>query len=106
MLSSSVLHYALDPVAFLREMARVCAPAHGRVAVLDWCADYGSVRALDAWLRRTDPAHDRVFTAREFEGLLAAAGLAPERFFRVRTGPVWGFMVAVARPGCSVSERR
>ena len=95
--STSVLHYLADPAAALREWTRVLAPG-GRVVVVDWCADDAPVRALDAVLRRTDPAHVRAFTSGEVAGFFAAAGLALDRLSRTRTGPVWSFTVAVGRP--------
>ena len=91
--STSVLHYLSDPARALREARRLLAP-EGRVVVVDWCADYASVRALDAVLRRTDPAHARTFTSDEVAGFFAAAGLRLGRLSRTKTGPVWGFTVA------------
>ena len=79
--SRFTFHHFQDPLAVLREMARVCAPG-GRVAVVDTdaSADPAKAAAFNRMERLRDPSHVRAMPGAELTGLFAAAGLpAPRR---------------------------
>lgn len=74
------LHHLLDPLAAVREMARVCAPG-GRVVVVDAYAPDDPVKAA-AYHRvemLRDPSHARSLTLGELHGLFGGAGLGEPR---------------------------
>jgi len=78
--SRFTFHHFLDPLAVLREMARVCAPG-GRVAVIDTdaSADPAKAATFNAMERLRDPSHVRAMPASELRGLFRAAGLPAPR---------------------------
>jgi len=80
-------HHFLDPLAVLKEMARVCAPG-GRIIVVDSCPseDKAKAAAFNRLELLRDPSHTRALPLAEMKGLFAAAGL-PEpsvRFTELR----------------------
>ncbi|MGK4002635.1 methyltransferase domain-containing protein [Sorangium sp. So ce1036] len=74
-------HHLLDPLATLREMARVCQKG-GRVAVIDVAPAEDRRDAYDRAEKIRDPSHARALTERELAALFAAAGLEIERVAR------------------------
>jgi len=103
-LSTSSLHFWADPVAGLREMARVARPA-GRIVITDWCDDYLACWICDRVLRLADRAYRRAYGQRECRRFLAAAGLRLERIDRYKINWLWGLMTARAS-GAAISSRR
>ena len=87
-------HHFLDPVAVLREMARVCAPG-GRIVVVD---DYASdnpakAAAFNRLEKLRDPSHSRCLTLSELKGLFGAVGFPePEATFYELRGDVEGLL--------------
>jgi ubiquinone/menaquinone biosynthesis C-methylase UbiE len=85
--SRFAFHYFPDPLAVLREMARVCTRP-GRIVVADIAAsdDRGRAAALNTMERLRDPSHTRALPLAELRGLFAEAGLpAPrESYYDVR----------------------
>ena len=85
--SRFAFHHFPDPLAVLREMARVCARP-GRVLVADMAAsdDRQRADALNRMERLRDPSHTRAQTLTEMRGLFAQAGLGapPETYYDVR----------------------
>jgi len=74
------MHHFLDPIAVLREMVRVCAPA-GRVVVVDMYASEDTAKAAE-WNRLEklrDPSHVRCLTLTELKGLFGRVGLPEAR---------------------------
>ncbi len=94
-ISCNMFHYIRQPRAALREMRRVLKPA-GMLLITDWCNDYLTCRACDAFLRATNRAHHRTYRMRECHDMLAAAdftGIAVERY---KINWFWGMMTATA----------
>ncbi len=71
-------HHFLDPLAVLREMARVCAPG-GRVVVVDTAPPAEKAAAFNAVEVLRDPSHVRGMPLEELRGLFAGAGLPAPR---------------------------
>ncbi len=67
-------HHFLDPLAVLREMARVCTPG-GKVVVIDVVVAPEKREAYDRMERLRDPSHVRALTHREFHQLREVVGL-------------------------------
>jgi ubiquinone/menaquinone biosynthesis C-methylase UbiE len=85
--SRFAFHHFPDPLAVLREMARVCTRP-GRIVVADMAAsgDPKKAAALNAMERLRDPSHTRALSLAELRALFAQAGLpAPrETYYDVR----------------------
>ncbi|HUB76131.1 MAG TPA: methyltransferase domain-containing protein [Solirubrobacteraceae bacterium] len=79
--SRYALHHLADPLAVVREMARVCAPG-GRVVVCDLALPPAAVDAFNAMDSIRDPSHVRALTLAELVELYRDAGLAPPRIAR------------------------
>ena len=92
-LSTSALHYWLDPAAGLAEIARVLEPG-GRVAITDWCDDYLACKVADLLLRILEPAHHQTYGSGDCERMLRDAGFGGIRVERYRIGGLWGLMTA------------
>jgi len=78
--SRFAFHHFPDPLAVLREMARVCQ-APGSIAVADMVAsdDPKKAAALNKMERLRDPSHARALSLAELRGLFAQAGLSAPR---------------------------
>ncbi|WP_437671693.1 class I SAM-dependent methyltransferase [Sorangium sp. So ce131] len=74
-------HHLLEPLATLREMARVCAKG-GRVAVIDVTPAEDKRDAYDRAEKIRDPSHARALTERELTALFDAAGLEIQKVVR------------------------
>jgi len=97
---ANTFHYFSHPRQVLTEARRVLRP-DGRLVLLDWCRDFWTCRAMDAVLRRIDPAYDTCYTLDELTSLIGQAGLRPQYTFRYRFDLVWGMMVATAIPSAT-----
>jgi ubiquinone/menaquinone biosynthesis C-methylase UbiE len=93
--STSSLHYWPDPVAGLREMARVVRP-QGHVVVTDWCDDYLACWICDRVLRLAGRAHRRAYGREECRRFLLQAGLQVGTIHRYKIDWLWGLMTARA----------
>ena len=71
-------HHMLDPLAVLKEMGRVCAPA-GRVVVADMTPGAVNDRAFNAAEKLRDPSHVRALPLEELLDLFSGAGLRVAR---------------------------
>jgi SAM-dependent methyltransferase len=74
------VHHFANPIAVVREMARVCRPG-GRVTVVDVAAspDPAKARAFNQMEVWRDPSHVRALPETELLELFAAAELPPSR---------------------------
>lgn len=103
--SANAFHYFDRPDIALLEMRRVLDQA-GQVVILDWCRDDWVCRVCDFWLTLVDPAHRQCYTQAEFHAHLRSAGFAITRAARVRTGWIWGLMIATAVPTLSIEANQ
>jgi len=78
--SRYAFHHFPDPLAVLREMARVCTRP-GRILVADMAAsdDPKKAAALNAMERLRDPSHTRALSLAELRDLFVEAGLPVPR---------------------------
>jgi SAM-dependent methyltransferase len=78
--SRFAFHHFPDPLAVLREMARVCTRP-GRIVIADMAAseDPEKAAALNAMERLRDPSHTRALSLTELRELFAQAGLPAPR---------------------------
>jgi ubiquinone/menaquinone biosynthesis C-methylase UbiE len=74
-LCSNSFHHYPDPRRAVREMARVLTPG-GRIVVGDACGDLATARIADAFLRRFEPGHVRLYRSGELGSFLQDAGLS------------------------------
>jgi ubiquinone/menaquinone biosynthesis C-methylase UbiE len=72
--SRLTFHHLEQPLAVLREMARVCR-RDGQVVVVDVSPDSSKAAAFDRMEKLRDPSHTRALPLEEMTGLFAAAGL-------------------------------
>src|SRR5579864_8714440 len=73
-------HHFLEPIAVLKEMARVCKRG-GRIVVVDSCPseDKAKAAAFNRLELLRDPSHTRALPLSEMKSLFAAADLAEPR---------------------------
>ncbi|NNJ25371.1 class I SAM-dependent methyltransferase [Alienimonas chondri] len=97
--TNSALHYADDPAACVRELARVVRPG-GVVVWTDWDGGALTTRGVLLWLRITRRPLGRTLTASAMAEALGDAGLNDVRVERWRHGLLWGLATASGRkPG-------
>jgi ubiquinone/menaquinone biosynthesis C-methylase UbiE len=73
-LSTMSFHHWLHPSVGVRELARVLKP-RGRVCIVDPTADNLFMRLADAFIRRRQPDHVKMYSSIEFREFFEAAGL-------------------------------
>jgi ubiquinone/menaquinone biosynthesis C-methylase UbiE len=72
-LCSNSFHHYPDPDRAVGEMKRVLAPG-GRVVIGDSCSDLLAARIADAFLRRFEPGHVRLYRSTELGAFVQEAG--------------------------------
>jgi len=72
--SRLTFHHLMQPLAVLREMARVCRRG-GRVVVVDVSPELDKAATFDRMEKLRDPSHTRALPLEELTALFAAAGL-------------------------------
>ena len=102
--TNSALHYADDPAACVRELARVTRPG-GAVVWTDWDGGSLTTRGVVLWLRLARRPLGRVLTASAMAAALTDAGLTDVHADRWRHGWLWGLAtVSGAKPGGTGGE--
>ena len=79
--SRLTFHHLEQPLAVLREMARVCR-RDGQVVVVDVSPDSNKAAAFDRMEKLRDPSHTHALSLEEMTALFAAAGLRNPRIDR------------------------
>jgi ubiquinone/menaquinone biosynthesis C-methylase UbiE len=95
-------HHFPDCAQFVREAARVLKPG-GTALVIDNVVpdDVIAARHINAFEKLRDPSHNWAYTAADWLGYFAAAGLAvthQEQFRKVRDFDYWTGMMSVPEP--------
>ena len=76
--SRFAFHHFLDPLAAIKEMARVCRPG-GKVVVVDSAPAPDTANAFNAMELVRDPSHTRAMPLEELKDLYRQAGLPEPR---------------------------
>lgn len=84
-LCSNSFHHYPDPGRAVREMARVLASG-GRLVLGDACSDRAAARVADAFLRRFEPGHVRLYRSDELGSFVREAGLSRVELRRLSGG--------------------
>jgi ubiquinone/menaquinone biosynthesis C-methylase UbiE len=90
LLCSNAFHHYPDPRRAVDEMTRVLGPG-GRIVLGDACSDLAAARIADAFLRRFEPGHVRLYRGNELGAFLQAAGVSRVELRRLSGG---GFAIA------------
>ena len=85
LLCSNAFHHYPDPRRAVDEMTRVLGPG-GRIVLGDACSDLAAARIADAFLRRFEPGHVRLYRSNELGAFLQAAGLSRVELKRLNGG--------------------
>ncbi|HMN95140.1 MAG TPA: methyltransferase domain-containing protein [Phycisphaerales bacterium] len=93
---TNAFHLVQRPVDALAEFRRVLVPG-GRLVIVDWCADFRSMRALLAALEVVRRQRRSAWTLDDLGAAVAGAGFEIARSHRFKVGPIWGLMTIVAR---------
>jgi len=93
---ASSFHYFRRPTKCLNSFRRHLA-AGGALVLLDWCDDYWMCKLCSLWLRLTDPAFYRAYTARACRSMLLEAGFEVVHAERFRARWPWGLMLFVCK---------
>lgn len=94
--STSVWHYLDRPEEALARARRILRPG-GLVTITDWCADFATMRVMDAWLRVTHSAHHRTYSSRALAAQLTVSNYTLLELDTYRISPWWALMTATAR---------
>jgi SAM-dependent methyltransferase len=85
LMCSNAFHHYSDPSQAVSEIARVVAPG-GRVVIGDEYSDLLAARIADAFLRRFEPGHIRLYPSAELGAFLLDAGFTKVMLQRLVSG--------------------
>lgn len=92
---TNAFHLVQRPTDALAEFRRVLSP-QGRLIIVDWCADFRSMRLLLAALPIFRQQRRHPWTLPGLRTAIASAGFSIELAERFKVGSVWGLMTVVA----------
>lgn len=93
---ANAFHFFEFPQQVLAEIKRVLKPG-GKVIIVDWCRDYILMKIIDVWLKITDPAHQKCYSAAEFNQILETAGFDIIKDDKIRFGMIWELIAIVMK---------
>ena len=92
---NNMFHYIDEPMNALREFKRVLK-TEGTLILLDWCADFWTMRLNAMYLNVRKMAHVKTYTQKELEDMLQEVGFSDVGVERSKVDFFWGMMVARA----------
>lgn len=92
---ANMLHHVQDPRRVMEECARVLHPG-GRMALVDWCADFWHCRLMHYWFALSDRTYTTMYRLGDVSRMMEELGLTIARASRFLAKPLYGMLWMVA----------